>query len=193
MAQTPKPKTLIEISKQSPTTEEIDALLSEIDTHNHRASAVLGGAFVEDALESAIQKRFIVLGKTKTDKLFDYPGPLSSFDAKIRVGYAIGLYGQIIHNDLDVIRHIRNAFAHAKKPISFDTQEVINELQKSKYLQWRDANQNSDAYASIVRTTRMHDSQYRHWWAVLTKLLANELFVLARNNKIRLWFISDLP
>ena len=123
MTEIPKTRTLRELSRLSPTDDEIDVLLSEIDTHNHRAAAVLGGAFVEDALEYAIQRRFLSLSKAESEFIFEYPGPLSSFDAKIRAGFGIGLYGTIVRNDLHVIRRVRNAFAHAKKPISFDTPE----------------------------------------------------------------------
>jgi hypothetical protein len=193
MAQAPKIKSLREITRLSPIEAEIDALLSEIDTHNHRAAAVLGGAFVEDALEYAIQRRFVALGKERLDSLFEYPGPLSSFDAKIQVGFAIGLYGPIIRHDLDVIRRIRNGFAHAKKPISFNTIQVVREMEKSQYLQWKEKN-GSYAYMSIVKSTPQTDSLHRYWYAVLTKTVANELFVLGQTaGGIRLAKVSPLP
>ena len=41
------------------------------------------------------------------------------------MGQAIGLYGQQTRRNLDIIRAIRNAFAHAKRPISFGDDELI--------------------------------------------------------------------
>jgi len=192
MAESEKIRSLREITRLSPTSEEVDTLLTEIDTHNHRAAAVLGAAFVEDALEYAIRHRFRPLSKSALEKLFEYPGPLSSFDAKIRIGFALGLYGEIVRNDLNVIRNIRNGFAHAKKPISFDIPEVIREMKKSMYLRWKDENK-LGTYMQIVSTTPKADSLYRYWYAILTKLLAHELFVLGKTADMRLSTVSEMP
>jgi len=50
---------------------------------------------------------------------------MGSFANKIIMGQAIGLYGQQTRRNLDIIRAIRNAFAHAKRPISFGDDELI--------------------------------------------------------------------
>jgi hypothetical protein len=188
----PRPKSLTEISRLSPSNDEIDTLLSEIDTHNHRAAAVLGGAFVEDALEYAIQRRLVILTPKELGSMFEYPGPLSSFGAKIQLGYAIGLYGVIVRKDLDIIRRIRNAFAHAKKPISFDTPQVTHEMEKSQYLGWKDTNGETD-YMSIVRTAPKTDSLHRYWYAILSKSLAHELFMLGKKTGLRINAVPGLP
>jgi Mannitol repressor len=195
MAQTPKPKTLRDLVRLSPTEAEIDFLLTELDTHNHRAAAILGGAFVEDALEYAIQRRLVRLGKERLAFLFEYPGPLSSFSAKIQVGFAIGLYGPVVRHDLDVIRQIRNGFPHAKKPISFDTPEVIKEIERSQYLKWKANNGKSDVFRFIPDTTVVANSQHRYQYVVLAKLLANELFMLGKKPRIRIRIsrVSALP
>jgi DNA-binding MltR family transcriptional regulator len=60
------------------------------------------------------------------DQLFIGTGPLATFSAKIRLGYALGIYGRKTRHDLDVVREIRNAFAHAQKVITFENQEIAN-------------------------------------------------------------------
>jgi hypothetical protein len=49
---------------------------------------------------------------------------MGSFFASIELGYALGLYGNLLRDDLHTIRTIRNAFAHAMKPLTFDTPQV---------------------------------------------------------------------
>ena len=56
--------------------------------------------------------------------MFHQAGILNSFEAKIRVGYYMGIYGHVHKNNLDCIKAIRNAFAHAATPLSFETPEV---------------------------------------------------------------------
>jgi hypothetical protein len=188
-ASAPKELSLNDLSKQSPSESELDAVWHEIDRQSHRASAVLGGAMVEDALRFALQAHFVFLSKTDTEKLFDYPAPLASFDAKIRVGHAIGLYGTIVRNDLNVIRRVRNGFAHAKKPISFDTPQVAKEMEKIRYL----AQIPNQLKVYMDQLAIHHDSASRTSYAQLTRALAHELFRLASPLGKRASKISDLP
>jgi hypothetical protein len=52
-------------------------------------------------------------------RLFDYEGPIGSFSARIRVAYAFNLFGPETRDDLDLIRLIRNEFAHSGRPFGF--------------------------------------------------------------------------
>jgi DNA-binding MltR family transcriptional regulator len=56
--------------------------------------------------------------------LFGSMKPLSSFSAKIRMGFALRLYGERTFHDLELLRELRNLFAHGKLAIDFDTPEV---------------------------------------------------------------------
>jgi hypothetical protein len=51
-------------------------------------------------------------------------GPLGTFSAKIWLGYGLELYGPKTRHDLE--SHIRNAFAHTKKAITFESPAVEN-------------------------------------------------------------------
>jgi len=62
-------------------------------------------------------------------------GPLSSFAAKAKVAYALGLIDEQTKEDLDYIRKIRNKFAHSLKAISFQDhaiREYCNKLSTAK-------------------------------------------------------------
>ncbi len=87
---------------------------------NDRGAGILLATNVENSLDYVLLKTLY----GPTDKLFDQNGPLSSFSNKIQMGRALGLYGEQTSSNLDTIRHIRNAFAHAQIPITFETPEV---------------------------------------------------------------------
>ena len=57
-------------------------------------------------------------------RVFDGTGPLSSFSAKILIGYSLRLYGEVFRHDMDIIRELRNGFAHTRMPLAFEQPEV---------------------------------------------------------------------
>jgi hypothetical protein len=88
---------------------------------NDRGAAILLAANVENALDSVLLR---VLDDSKQDDLFSFHGPLGTFSSKILMAQALELIGPETFSNLTYIRHIRNAFAHSKKPINFKTPEV---------------------------------------------------------------------
>lgn len=88
---------------------EFHKLFNEGDK-DERAIAIIGGTFTEMALEH-ILKAFFPDNKD-VDKLFEYNQPLGNFSNKINMAYCLGLIDKIIKRDLDLIRRIRNKFAH---------------------------------------------------------------------------------
>lgn len=107
---------------------EVIAYFGALDTESDRAVAILACTTLEDALEDAIRSRMVALSTDAAGHLFSGEGPLSTFSAKTKVGFALGLYGSKANADLNCIRDIRNAFAHAKVPIAFDTKEVADAI-----------------------------------------------------------------
>jgi hypothetical protein len=105
-------------------------LLDELKEQHDRAAAVILAALLEDALRDAILSRMVPLTEQKERQIFGPDSPLGSLSAKIKVGFALGVYGPETRADLDTIRGIRNAFAHARRPIKFDTPEIAAECAK---------------------------------------------------------------
>jgi hypothetical protein len=78
---------------------------------------------VEDALRWCLCGFFTPVADEA--EIFDNEGaPLWSFHAKIVMGYALGIYGEVTREDLCRIKLIRNAFAHSPRAITFETPEV---------------------------------------------------------------------
>jgi hypothetical protein len=117
-------------SKLVPDEGTIRALIYDLEKKDDEladyAIALICATFVEKAIEVAILAHLAPNDEEANKRIFsyDYRGPISDFSAKIKVGYAMGIYGPKTRSDLDLIRDIRNAFAHSLQPISFKTGEV---------------------------------------------------------------------
>ena len=89
--------------------------------------AILAAAGVEDGLEYAIANQFMRgLSKTEFQTIFDSDDMLGTFGAKIKMGHALRLYGDITQTDLNCIKDVRNVFAHAKMKLDFSHPHVID-------------------------------------------------------------------
>jgi hypothetical protein len=56
---------------------------------------------------------------------FDKPGgPLETFSQRITMGQVLQIYGPDTKYNLDLLRLLRNTFAHAHIPVTFETQEI---------------------------------------------------------------------
>jgi hypothetical protein len=91
---------------------------------NDRGAAILIATNLENALETAIVRHLRLRRRSK--KLFGFNAPFGTFDFKIRVGHAFGLFKDETEANLHTIRAIRNAFAHAKVPVKFSDAAVTN-------------------------------------------------------------------
>lgn len=82
-------------------------------------------AAVEQALELAISTHF-VLDHEGAQRMFDdsQNGPLGTFAAKIKIAYALGIFTKEMKEEIDIIRRIRNAFAHSKNRLSFSSPQI---------------------------------------------------------------------
>jgi hypothetical protein len=124
-------ETLHDLSHQFPTNEEFDALMISLEKMEDRAAVLVLSSIIDNLLEYAILTKFVRLNKKKRDKLFRNPtAPLSSMSAKIAVANALGILGDEPRAQLDRIRSIRNAFAHAMKTIMFDDPLIAEECKK---------------------------------------------------------------
>lgn len=123
-----------EVTKTRPTTEESEAAWKEIREASPRAAAILAVTYVQSAIRFAIQARFVPLSDDELKSLEKPGAPLSSFSQAIDLGFALGLFGPMIHHDLTIVRVIRNAFAHTMKPLSFDTPDFAKEIANLQYL-----------------------------------------------------------
>ncbi|MBE7556685.1 MAG: hypothetical protein HS126_37015 [Anaerolineales bacterium] len=99
-------------------------IIEELESQTDRGAAIIGASLLDRRLEEAI--RVHLLDNKVTEKLFDASQALGSFSAKIDLAYSLGLYGEKSYHDLNLIRKIRNEFAHFDTPLNFDSQSVAS-------------------------------------------------------------------
>jgi DNA-binding MltR family transcriptional regulator len=129
MARNPK---LRDLSRLPPEYDDIIALNDAfLRPQQPITTAILGAVMVEHELEQLLRSKL----KHKDDEtwamLIADNGPLKPFYSKIAMGYALGIYDKGMRSDLNIVRSIRNAFAHSKKLIQFNHPAVIAELRKA--------------------------------------------------------------
>ena len=115
---------LKKLAKEKPGLGDIIFLADYLKKVEDRAAAIIANTQVEDALEDAIASKLVPLNATEYSDLFTGAQPLASFGAKTKFAFALGIIGKQTRSELDTIRWIRNAFAHSRKPLWFDTKEV---------------------------------------------------------------------
>jgi hypothetical protein len=108
-------------------------LFGEIQNVSDRVAGITAAAFVDDTLARTIAAHFVELDKKLQQRIFEGPNSaLGTFSAKIAIGYALGLYGPITCGDLDIIRSIRNDFAHTAAPLSFNHPPIRSKCEHLK-------------------------------------------------------------
>lgn len=102
---------------------------------SHRAQAVAVCALLEQALEHSISTHFPVTDEEKIDFFGGAEGEGLSFAAKINLAYALGIIENKVRGELNLIRRIRNVFAHTREKVSFSTKEISNAINTFKLLE----------------------------------------------------------
>jgi hypothetical protein len=85
-------------------------------------------------------------------RLFEGDGAVSTFSSKIILAYALKLIGRITKSDLDLIRFLRNEFAHSRMPFDFKTPEVRAVCDRLKIIELNQHPVSSIPYGYLRRT-----------------------------------------
>ncbi|WP_425417497.1 hypothetical protein [Oricola indica] len=115
---------LKQLSRERQSIGDVFTKFDYIKKTEDRPAAIIAATDLEDGLRDLLAAQMVALNKTETDEMFTGERLLGSFSAKTQMAYALGLIGKNTRRDLDIIRLIRNAFAHSRKVIFFDTPEI---------------------------------------------------------------------
>jgi len=101
----------------------------EFQGESPRAAVIISCAFLDSLLRDLICS-FMIDDAKKVDELLGgedgSEAPISSFSARIKTAYCLGLVTKKEFDDLNLIRRIRNRFAHRLHGYSFENQEIID-------------------------------------------------------------------
>jgi hypothetical protein len=91
-----------------------------ISGESDRGAVLAAAALLDVGLETALKKKLVPAAK-KDDLLFNGGySPLRSFSAKIELAFRLGLITDKTRQMLDVLRALRNDFAHSKEAVSLN-------------------------------------------------------------------------
>ena len=128
--------------------DEEDAA-AEIESDSDRASAIVVGTIVETRLEIAL-KAHLKNSSIAKKKMFKPSGPLGSFDAKIDLAYLMEIVSKDAYDDLNLIREIRNDFAHDLDIRSFESKRILDFTKQFKLIHTHVGNYSGQDYEPIV-------------------------------------------
>lgn len=102
---------------------DIESFFSRFATESDRAAAVLGAALLDERLKNMFFSRLAA----KQESLLGKMGPLSTFSSRINLAFALCWIDAETENDLNIIRDVRNDFAHhLDHGLSFETQSIAD-------------------------------------------------------------------
>lgn len=105
-----------------------DDLGEGLKEETDRGLALVGAAVLDEALHCLLLRAFCDY-KTAEDRLLGEKQkggdrPLSSFGSKSALAYSLGLISKAALQQLDMIRKIRNTFAHSRDHLTFETSPI---------------------------------------------------------------------
>jgi hypothetical protein len=100
--------------------------LAKDDRGTILVSVALVEQLIEDAILAKCLKKFD--NKPYRDRLFsgtpELGGAVTTLSGKITLAHALGIFGPLAREDLDRLRKIRNAAAHAKTSLRFNSRVI---------------------------------------------------------------------
>jgi DNA-binding MltR family transcriptional regulator len=132
-------QSLKQLRNKLPDFSEMISHVVEIDIakQEHWANVLILSTLLDQVLELALSDK--VNGSKQFKKeLFNYSGPLGTFSSRIKIGYAFGLYAEHVYDGMNIVRDIRNTFAHTRHGLSFDNDALVNEVKKLTETIWKD-------------------------------------------------------
>lgn len=130
-------------------------LAGKLVKEGERGAVLLGAARIDQALESLL-KRTLLPNVGGDDNLFDPDRPLGTFSSKIALTYRLGLIDKSVEHALQMIRKIRNEFAHSFEEALLSDHTHRNRLNKPyaearKTELWTKLNEHLATHASNVK------------------------------------------
>jgi hypothetical protein len=154
---------LRKLSRKFPAPPEIERIMNDLRGEKDISVAIVASAIVESSLEQLIIQKLKTKKSALIGQIFKSGGPMADFHSKILIANAFQIITSNMAEELHSIKTIRNTFAHAKMPISFDHELIAREINSLKML---------TAIRSIEKETE-HTLELvnKAWFLLITKLI----------------------
>ena len=132
------------MSKTTTISAEVQQQLQQaIEHESPRGMILLSLSWIDHMLERRLSTEFDKGSRKEQEALFSFHGRFHSLSAKIKFACSEGWIGDDLHHDLELLRQIRNGFAHRIEPCSLEANEIREKLEQLKtpyeiYCDWAD-------------------------------------------------------
>ena len=97
--------------------------LADFQKESDRGGALVGAALLDNRLERLLLSH-LVAGKVTQNLVVGRNAPLGTFSSRINASFAMGLITTEERQDLNIVRSIRNEFAHREHGVSFEDSTI---------------------------------------------------------------------
>jgi hypothetical protein len=102
------------------------AFNSSLAEESDRARVIVIACWIEEFLEVKLTNEFSKGNAEARKALFSNNGPFATFLAKINAASCAGWIDSDVYHDVQVIRKLRNVFAHSYDPVSLNEEKTRN-------------------------------------------------------------------
>lgn len=106
-----------------PYVDELNSLFESLHEHDDRGLVLTTAAFAEDTLELLLLN-YLREPKQAKELVNGFNAPLGTFSARIKAAYVFGLVRKDGYQTLEILRKIRNRFAHNWDGVSLDRKDI---------------------------------------------------------------------
>lgn len=117
------------LEKQKKAALDFRAALSK---ETDRGCALFAAAYLDNALSDLLYCTLAYDKKIETD-LFTGTAPLSSFSSRIKLAFYLGKISKVEKRDMELVRKVRNEFAHSADNISFETPKINSQCKELSF------------------------------------------------------------
>jgi DNA-binding MltR family transcriptional regulator len=103
--------------------------LDELQTSSDRAIAIVGAVLIDNGLRALVSAH-LRPDKAVNNELFQVTGPLGALGPKARLAYMMSLIDKHGYDDILLVEHIRNRFAHRLEYKTFDHALIAKDIRK---------------------------------------------------------------
>ncbi len=103
--------------------DDLNSFVRELELETDRGLPLVGAALIDDRLQETLRSFFCEC-RASGRLLDEGDAPLGTLSSRAQVCYALGLIDDFEFAEIDLIRKVRNEFAHAKHGVSFQNEKV---------------------------------------------------------------------
>src|ERR1035437_4275190 len=98
----------------------------------HSTTVIASAAIMDTQLEKCLKKAMRPMPQTMYKEIFGSMRPLGSLASKITMTYALRIVEKEVYAQFELMRNIRNAFAHSTESLHLGSPEIAPLLERLK-------------------------------------------------------------